>query len=106
MADELNPGIVKMVELINSMGFRTTDSGDGETHDHECDRDVGYVVVVLRADQKLHESADTIARKLMERGVKLATPGSAEGTLIHSSYSPNDGVRLVDIHNVHDRMLK
>jgi hypothetical protein len=37
----LNPGIAKTVALLNWMGYRTTDSGDGETHDHECDRDVG-----------------------------------------------------------------
>lgn len=104
--DELNPGIVKAVELINSMGFRTTDSGDGETHDYECDRDVGYVVVVLRDDQPLERSANRIALGLRGQGVELAAPGSAEGTMITASYSPHDGFRLVDISNIHDRMLK
>lgn len=35
----LNPGIARTVQWLNSQGFMTTDSGDGATHDHECDRD-------------------------------------------------------------------
>lgn len=101
--DQLNPGIVKTVKLLNSYGFKTTDSGDGETHDHKCDRDEGYVVVVLEVHQEMVQSADTIYKLLKDRGV--VDFGTEGGTLISSSYSPYDGFRLVDIHGIHDRML-
>ena len=60
--DKLNPGIVKTVKMLNDAGYTTTDSGDGETHDYECDRDVGYVVVVLKDNADLVQECHNVAR--------------------------------------------
>ena len=98
----LNPGIVKIVELLNSMGYKTTDSGDGETHEHSCDRDVGYVVVILKLGQGLEAAADVIHAELKKRGADFTAEG---GPMIQANYSPLDGYRVVDIHGIHDRML-
>ena len=101
---ELNPGIVRMVALLNEAGFDTCDSGDGETHDFECDRDVGYVVVLLRPEQPLEETARAVAGLLIEHGIDFRDP--EHGPSIQASYGPIDGYRIIDVHNVHDRMLK
>ena len=99
--DELNPGIRKTVKLLNSVGWKTCDSGDGETHDYECDRDAGYVVVVSTPQNVIHDS-DLIHGFLESYGVTF----SPEDTSIQANYSPVDGYAFVDIHNIHDRMLK
>ena len=98
--DELNPGIRKTVKLLNSVGWETTDSGDGETHDYECDRDVGYVVVVSTPQDVIHDS-DLIHSFLESYGVEF----SLTSTSIQATYSPVDGYAFVDIHDIHDRML-
>lgn len=103
-AVKLNPGIVRTVQLLNARGFDTCDSGDGETRDHVCDRDVGYVVVKLRDDQPLEDSARAIFELLRAHGYPV--DGDEPQTAIQANFSPVDGHRFVDIHNIHDRMTK
>jgi len=100
---ELNPGIVKVVELLNAHGFDTVDSGDGETREYACDRVRGYVVVRLRDSQPLEASANKIAQLLTGRGVSLGP--SPDQVHVQANYSPIDGFRFVDIDGIHDRML-
>ena len=112
---DLNPGIRRIVALLNEAGFATTDSGDGETHDFECDRDYGYVsIVVDRAN--LASEADRVAALLTGHGVQPTNMAVAakdtpvrppEGHCwIQANYSPVDGVAIVDVQYVHDRMLR
>lgn len=107
---EINPGIRMTVQYLNMAGYRTVDSGDGETHDFECDREVGYVVVQLYPSQDLCRHADQIAKLLEGRGrVKLgplAPPGEKdEFTYIQANYSPIDGLKIIDISNITDALL-
>lgn len=99
--DKLNLGIVRTVTLLNDEGFRTCDSGDGETHDYECDRDVGYVVIVTNTDDMVLDSQKVL--KLLEARGMVFDP--AEDKFLSVSYSPVDGIAVIDIHNIHDRML-
>ena len=101
--DEINPGIRKTVALLNANGFKTTDSGDGETHDYACDRDVGYVVVKVLPHQDLVDTANRIHDLLVDNGISFKV--DLDGVQIQASYSPVDKYQLVDIHNIHDRML-
>jgi len=41
--DGLNPGIRRLVVWLRANGFDTCDSGDGQTHDHACDRSCGAI---------------------------------------------------------------
>lgn len=106
---EINPGIQKLVEILSKAGHRTVDSGDGETHDFECDRDHGYVVI-LSAPDRLADEADQVATLLRILGFRVAPQGPdypAEGACwVEASYAPADGVALINVSHVHDRMLR
>jgi hypothetical protein len=45
LSSEINPGIAKTVAKLQEWGYETCDSGDGATHDYECDRPYPYVVI-------------------------------------------------------------
>lgn len=108
----LNPGIRKLVSLLNEAGFVTTDSGDGETHDFECDRSYGYVTI-LTEPAKMVAEADRLMDLLKSWGLD-PIPQMPEGEAvldlrqchIEASYSPTDGFAVLDVQHVHDRMLK
>lgn len=84
--ENLNPGIVKTVELLRAEGFDTCDSGDGVTHDFACDRSGGYVSIILRDDQDLEESASKVYVLLQERGITKF--GGMDGTIVQSMCCP------------------
>jgi len=107
---ELNPGIRKVVALLNAAGYKTCDSGDGKTHDFSCDRNEPYVVVVSRPDS-LAEDAQAIKVLLEAAGVKIATIGNIDenSVQIQATYDPAMGIdhasALIDIRGIHDDML-
>lgn len=108
----LNPGIQKVVTLLNEHGFKTCDSGDGETHEHACDRPYGYVVIQTSADILVNESV-RLMLLLRENGVLVEPiglnadhPDGPIGTCIQANYDPVNGLALIDVQNIHDRMLK
>lgn len=104
--DDLNPGIRELVRRLNVAGFDTCDSGDGETHDYECDRDYPYVVIKLSAGQPLVASCQVVSMLVSSWGVRLR-PQSLEGTPhIQGTYDPADGSSFIDLCNVTDSMLK
>ena len=70
LSQPLNPGIVNLVTILNEHGFKTCDSGDGVTHDHECDRDYPYVVV-MSDKTKLIEDTDRLMAVLYIMGVEV-----------------------------------
>lgn len=104
---DINPGIQKTVALLNQYGFTTTDSGDGVTHDFECDRDVGYVTCIIE-DHSLDMAAE--ARRLMNllesHGLQFReSEDIGESPLIQITYNPRDGLWLLDVHDITDAML-
>lgn len=104
----LNPGIVQLVKLLNGAGFVTTDSGDGETHDHSCDRDYGYVVILTDADKLIAESdrlkvvLDRVGILVVPRDMGVPEFGCC---YVQSMYCPADKFAIIDLSYVHDRML-
>jgi hypothetical protein len=103
----INPGIQRTVALLNAHGFRTTDSGDGETHDYECDRPEGYVCVVLDDPSALAAETDRLAALLVGYGVKVGplTEEDDDATHVQASYDACDKVALIDVSPMHDRRL-
>lgn len=106
--EDLNPGIRRTVALLRARGFGTCDSGDGETHDHPCDREDGYVVVQVEP-ARLVEEADRLAAVLQGAGVRVM-PRELEPvagvTHIQASYCPVDRIGLIDVSPIHDRQLR
>lgn len=64
---DLNPGIRFLVEALNKRGLKTTDSGDGVTHDFACDRDHPYVVVQT-SYARFFKALEIAAQTLTELG--------------------------------------
>lgn len=110
LPNDLNPGITKLVSALNEAGFMTTDSGDGETHDHACDRPYGYVVVLVPDKNDLVAASDRLRSLLEGLGLSvvpqsLETPPEGSCT-VQAMYCPADGFAVIDLSHVHDRMLK
>lgn len=101
----INPGITKVVKLLNDNGFTTVDSGDGETHDFECDRPYGYVVIRTYPECLIGE-AKRLAELLRKHGVKMAPLGPEDNLcFIQANYSPVDGLALIDVRYITDKCL-
>lgn len=100
MRGELNPGIVATVEWLRSHGFTTCDSGDGETHDFECDLPIPYVHMEV-APNAIASEALRLRALLESLGVRISE-GSEDGTTpsIAATYDPANNVAIVSLFNV------
>lgn len=89
--NDLNPGIRATVEWLTKNGFKTTDSGDGETHAHECDQPVPYVHMLVPPSRLVRE-ADRLVELLKGEGI-VCEPMNEDGTspFVQASYNPSDG---------------
>lgn len=101
MTTPLNPGIRRTVAWLNAEGFTTTDSGDGVTHDFECDRGYGYVEIVTEPVKLVAEAA-RLAHVLKSRGVNLVPIGNEPGSAIMASFDPADGTALLSLSPIVD----
>jgi hypothetical protein len=105
--DRLNPGIRHTVEWLQSIGYRTCDSGDGVTHDHECDRDHAYVVMLVSVDELAHETR-RLVESLRARGIEVGPIGETiDRPCIQASWDPahGDAVATIDLMGVDDALL-
>lgn len=107
--EEINPGIRKLVEELNNAGFRTCDSGDGETHDHSCDRSYPYVVIQLEDPQTLVIVCDDLRQWVSDvtdgRVVVAAMGPSFDTPSIQGTYDPGNRLAFVDLTGVTDKLL-
>lgn len=100
----LNPGVVKTVQFLNENGFKTTDSGDGKTHDFPCDQGRPYVVVRTEPE-KLITEADRLKALLTAHGIPVDQVGYEREVSIQGSYDPVNGIALLQIDNLCDEVL-
>jgi hypothetical protein len=108
----INPGIQRAVLMFQSYGFKTVDSGDGETHDYDCDRPYPYVVIESEPG-KLVSQAHNVWALLNNRGIQavpVGTRGEDAGEYsaveIQATYDPADGSAYIEVMYLHDRMLE
>lgn len=104
--DEINPGIRRCVALLRAAGFETVDSGDGETHDYDCDREVGYVACRVRPGDLAAET-DRLTYVLRRAGVRVELRGMEDRPdvcHVQGSYAPGEPA-VIDASPLHDRML-
>lgn len=106
----LNPDIVRTVDLLRKHGFETTDSGDGKTHDFECDISNAYVHIVVEPASALTDRADDLLRLLTPYGLSFGQEafnenGEMAGPYIEAHYSPADGLATISVFNVDDARL-
>lgn len=105
---DLNPGIRRSVQLLRSWGYETVDSGDGETHQYECDREYPYVAITI-GPHALVSGSSRLARLLSERGIPVEPIGPEPldgGVMIQATYDPANNTAIIDVLGLHDRLLK
>lgn len=105
----LNPGIVKVVEFLNDNNFVTVDSGDGCTHDHECDREYAYVVIQVSPEDAIDES-NRLLRLLRAHNIECGpllgfTENVDQRPFIQVTYSPIDNLAFIDLQYLTDADL-
>lgn len=99
----MNPGIVKTVEWLQSLGFKTTDSGDGETHDYECDRLYPYVVMACHPNV-LIDNCKYLQSQLSTKNIQIY-PVGGDRPCIQGSFDPADQTAVIELMNVKDKDL-
>jgi hypothetical protein len=83
LPEDINPGIRRLVELLTISGFKTVDSGDGETHDYACDLPWPFVAMECSPHIVIGESIR------LARRIERLCPG-----LKHGAIGPGDGPPL------------
>ena len=98
----INPGILKTVHRLRAYGYETIDSGDGQAHDFECDRDYPYVVIRLPDDRivrKCHALMSAIAH---DWATELGPIGNEDLPWIQGDYDPHTREAHITVANVTD----
>lgn len=106
----LNPGIKKTVELLQSLQYTTVDSGDGRTHDFKCDLEIPYIHIIVYDEEQLVEWASRLYLLLRwDYNVDFSKPFSETGDLIGPhltcNYTPADKLATISLYNVDDKLL-
>lgn len=97
---QLNPGIRKTVEWLIQNGYQTTDSGDGEAHEHECDQDQPYVHMLI-APANLVQETDRLAALLKARGIEVQPMDeNCSVPCLEAGYNPAHGAGTLTLWNV------
>ena len=99
----LNPNIEKVVQSLQDAGFSTTDSGDGATHDHECDRPYPYVAMTCDPTF-LAEDAHDLKEWCEEQGIDVGSVG--DDVWIQASYDPGNKSAILELVGVTDDDLR
>jgi len=103
----LNPAIRHTVQTLRKWGFLTLDSGDGETHQFECDRDCPYVVIRVNPE-KLVDESHRLMDLLEDWAIRFDEPphaqedpeGWARYPRMESIYLPMERMAIIDVSNV------
>lgn len=111
---DIDPGVRRLVFLLNGYSFETTDSGDGisKMGDPEraaCAMDCPNVTILVRPPSRLIEEADRLFETLKKHGV-LCAPVGGQAPCIQASYDPaifhvDDLFGVISLFNVEDSML-
>lgn len=110
MIEGLNPGIRETVAFLRAHGFATIDSGDGRTHEYECDQSVAYVHMrVMPPDDLISESQrlyDLLGDRIVFSDPVMDGDTVTLGPMIEAHYSPRDGIATISLWHVDDDTLR
>ena len=102
----INPGVVRLVTLLNENGFVTCDSGDGATHAAECDREYPYACMVVDDANTLVSESLRLVEVMRRYGVEVQQQDDGDAPCIQASFDPITKTAIIDLMNVTDAMLK
>ena len=106
--ETLNPGIRHTVQTLRKWGFDTRDSGDGSTHQFECDLPHPYVHIITPPATMASET-DRLIGLLKSAGINFADcphpqedpEGAAKHPCVEASYLPlQGGFAAIHVMNV------
>lgn len=108
MNEELNPGIRRTVEWLNSLGFETSDSGDGKTNVEigmEEALPFSHVIIIV-TPEKLVEETRRLRDVLQSKGIRIdAIAMDMELPSIQASFDPVDEIGIIFLSGVDDQKL-
>ncbi|HEU4727721.1 MAG TPA: hypothetical protein VFT22_07525 [Kofleriaceae bacterium] len=100
--DELDDGIRETVRWLWSLGFQTTDSGDGRRQGAKAEMaealDVPHVFMVC-APEDMIADADRLGREVIARGV------TGETLSLEATYFPLGGIGVIQLIGIDDQAL-
>lgn len=100
--EEIDPGIRRLVELLNDYDITVANSGDGVSkHPDKRVTDSPHVFCHVNEYETLEETVDYITKLLREHGVEFTESVEVEGY-----YAGSTGVQTVLVRGVADPMLK
>lgn len=103
---KLNPGIRNLVYQLNAWEFKTIDSGDGETHYFECDRNYPYVSILTENKESLCDEADRLMNLLWSSyQIEIFPQHISHKPSIQASYDPANKIAIIDLMGVLDKDL-
>ncbi len=99
--DALDPGIRRTVAWLRSLGYDTSDSGDGKTKvgSMECALDFPHVAIRLQFSHDLASTANELWSDLGKAGITV------ESGMIVASYDPADSSVVILLSGIDDEML-
>jgi hypothetical protein len=104
----LNPGIRKVVAMLRGLGFQTTSSGDGKTHECVCDLDRPFVTIRVSKPKRLARTAKRLATIIRDLGYELGEwteDGEPLGIVIEASYFIEIDEAYIQLIGLDDAML-
>lgn len=102
---EYCPGIRQTVLWLQSLGYETTDSGDGYSNEGmEGALDFPHVVIHLDLPANLIAEADRLMEILAAKGIDF-TPVDMDSPYVEASYQPAKPSAMLFLGNVSDKML-
>lgn len=104
--NKINPGIKKTVEWLNLKGFKTCDSGDGKTHDFECDRDYPYVCMLVDPEKLISETNRLSDLLLHELNLEVYSVSLERTPCIQATYDPTNRFGIIDLMYVDDKVFE
>lgn len=101
--NQIQIGMRDTVLWVRSLGFNTTDSGDGVTNVEagmEGAMDIPHVFMPIASDGMAYGEADRLWEAVCEKGL-----GDHPDVDIQLSYSPKDGVSTLGLFGINDDLL-
>lgn len=110
MSNEINPGIRKTVAWLQSLGYETTDSGDGITNvEAKMEGVLAFAHVMIKVDpDNLIYFAGVLANEIEQNlGLKVVPISNDwQDICIQATYDPADNSAMIMLSGLDDYMLE
>jgi hypothetical protein len=97
----LNPGIRSTVLKLREWGFDTRDSGDGKTHQFECDLPIPFVHIMASSPNFVWNEMESLRVRLSdEYGIDVGMSNEEGDVPAIEGFIPANGQAFISLYNV------